>query len=119
MSNSTLHAIAVTELKDTRPAFYREYTELVRQISEHLCNLEQKHEKALSFTSFTEAYDYLSNKPFLQIVIGVNQKILHLPIYIHKDQHFVIGKSGIDKVARTAKQALDLVVQKLNEMGDW
>lgn len=116
MASSALHAIAVTELQHTKPAFYREYTELVRQISEHLCNFEQKHKKALSFTSFTEAYDYLSNGPFLQIAIGVNQKILHLPIYIHKDHHFVIGKSGNGKEARTAKQALDLVVQKLNEM---
>ena len=117
MASSALHAIAVTELQHTKPAFYREYTELVRLISEHIRDLAQKHGKALTFTSFTEAYDHLSNEPFLQIAIGVNQKDLHLQIYIHKDHHFVIGKSGSGKVARTAKHTLDLVVQKLNEMG--
>lgn len=117
MASSTLHAIAVAELRHTEPAFYREYTELVRQISEHIRDLAQKHKKAISFTSFTEAYDHLSNEPFLQIAIGVNQRDLHLQIYIHKDHHFVIGKSGSGKVARTAKHALELVTGKLNEIG--
>ena len=117
MASSALHAIAVSELQHTKPAFYREYTELVRQISKHIRDLAQKHGNALSFTSFTEAYDHLSNEPFLQIAIGLNQKDLRLQIYIHKDHHFVIGKSGSGKVARTAKHALELAAEKLNEIG--
>lgn len=113
MASSTLHAIAVAELKHTQPAFYNEYCELVRQISDLIRELAEKHSESLGFTSFTETFDHASNEPVLQIVIGVNKNDLYLHVYIHKDHYFVIGKSGSGKPARTAEQAMEIIKDKL------
>lgn len=116
MASSTLHAIAVAELKHTQPAFYDEYCELVQKISELIRDLADQHAESLGFTSFTETFDRASNEPVLQIVIGANKKELYLHVYIHKDHHFVIGKSGSGQTANTAKQAIEIIQDKLREI---
>ena len=117
MASSTLHAIAVAELRHTRSAFYKEYCALVEGISNLIRDLANQHVNDLGFTSFTETFDHASNEPVLQIVIGANKNELYLHIYINKDDYFAIGKSGRGKVARTAKHALELVAERLNEIG--
>jgi hypothetical protein len=117
MGNSTLHAIAINELRYSSPDFYQEYCLLIEGISAQIRELAKNQADHLDYSSFTESYDRASYEPVLQVVIGIQKTELYIHIYIHKDNYFVIGKSGSGKVARTAKQALDLVMQKLNEMG--
>lgn len=113
MASSTLHAIAVAELRHIKPTFYREYCELVRQVSDLIRDIADKHSETLGFTSFTETFDHASNEPVLQIVIGLNKNDFYLHIYIHKDHYFVIGQSGSGKIAINAQEALELVAQKI------
>lgn len=113
MASSTLHAIAVAELRHTKPAFYREYCELVRQISDLIRDLAEKHSETLGFTSFTETFDHASNEPVLQIVLDINKNDFYLHTYIKKEHYFDIGKSGSGKPARTAKQAIEIIKDQL------
>lgn len=113
MASSTLHAIAVAELRHTKPAFYKEYCTLVEGISNLIRDLADQHANDLGFTSFTETFDHASNEPVLQVVIGANKNDFYLHVYIHKDHQFVIGKSGGGSVARTAEQALKIIADKL------
>ena len=113
MASSTLHAIAVAELRHIKPTFYREYCELVRQVSDLIRDIADKHSETLGFTSFTETFDHASNEPVLQIVIGLNKNDFYLHIYIHKDHYFVVGKSGSGKPARTAEQAMEIISERL------
>jgi hypothetical protein len=116
MASSTLHAIAVAELRHTNPVFYREYCILIEGITNLIRDLADQHANDLGFTSFTETFDHASNEPVLQIVIGANKNELYLHIYIHKDHYFLIRKSGGGKVARTAGQALEIIAEKLKEV---
>ena len=116
MASSTLHAIAVAELRHTKPAFYREYCTLVEGISNLIRDLANQYVNDLGFTSFTETFDRASNEPVLQIVIGATKNELYLHIYINKEHYFVIGKSGNGKPARTAEQALKIIAEKLTEV---
>ena len=63
MASSTLHAIAVAELRQTNPAFYKEYCDLVEGISNLIRDLADQHAHDLGFTSFTETFDHASNEP--------------------------------------------------------
>ena len=116
MASSTLHAIAVAELRHTNPVFYREYCNLVDGITNLIRDLADQHANDLGFTSFTETFDHASNEPVLQIVIGANKNELYLHIYIHKEHYFVIGKSGSGKPAKTAEQALKIIAEKLKKV---
>ena len=116
MASSTLHAIAVAELKHTQPAFYDEYCALVQEISGLIRDLADQHSESLGFTSFTETFDHASNEPVLQIVIGVNKNEFYLHVYIHQDHHFVIGKSGSGQSANTAKQAIEIIKKQLDKI---
>lgn len=116
MASSTLHAIAIAEVRKTNPAFYQEYCDLVEGISQLIANLANKHADTLGFTSFTETFDHASNEPVLQIVLGVNKNDFYLHIYIHKDHYFLIGKSGSGTVAKTARQALQFISEKLQSI---
>lgn len=117
MGNSTLHAIAIEELRHSNPSFYQDYCLLIEGISTQIRELAQKHADLLDYTSFTESYDRASHEPVLQIVIGANKTELFIHIYIHKDDCFIIGKSGNGTVAKNSQEALALVAQKINEIG--
>lgn len=116
MASSTLHAIAVAELQHSNPAFYKEYCELVKQISDLIRDLADKHASTLGFTSFTETFDHASNEPVLQIVIGVNKNEFYLHIYVNQNHHFVIGKSGNGKIAKTAEEAIQMIAEQMREI---
>ena len=117
MGNSTLHAIAIEELRYSNPSFHEEYCRLIEGISMQIRTLAKERDDHLDFTSFTEGYDRASNEPVLQIVIGANKNELYLHIYINKDHHFIIGKSGSGKIAKNSQEALALVAQKIQEIG--
>lgn len=116
MASSTLHAIAIEELRKTNPAFYQEYCQLVLGISEQIQTIAHTHVDDVGFTSFTETFDHASNQPVLQVVLGVSKNDFYLHIYIHKEQYFVVGKSGSGKLAKTAEQALQIIAEKLKEV---
>lgn len=116
MASSTLQAIAVAELRHKNPAFYKEYCDLVEGISNLIRDLADRHAHDLRFTSFTETFDHASNEPVLQIVIGANKNELYLHICIHKEDYFVIGKSGSGKPVRTGEQALKIIAERLKEV---
>ena len=114
MANSALHAIAIEELRHSDPSFHNEYCQLVEGITNKIREIAQSHPKELDYTSFTESYDRASNEPVLQVVIGSHQNETYIHVYVHKDKHFVIGKSGSGKVARTAAQALEIISKSLS-----
>lgn len=116
MVSSSLHAIAVAELRYSNPAFYEEYCQVVEGISDLIRNLAEQHADNIGFTSFTETFDHASNEPVLQIAIGVNTEEIYQHVYIHKDHHFVISNPGGGQVARTAEQAIKIIAEKLNEI---
>ena len=109
MANSTLHAIAIEELRHTDPKFHWEYCKLVDGITNLIRDIAQSHPNELDYTSFTESYDRASKEPVLQVVIGSHQNEIYLHIYIHQSKYFVIGKSGSGKPAKTAAQALETI----------
>ena len=113
MANSTLHAIAIEELRHSNPSFHDEYCKLVEGISNQIRELANQHPDEFDFTSFTETYDRASNEPVLQIAIGYEKNELYLHIYIHKDNYFVIGKSGSGTQVKTAAEALEMISQSL------
>ena len=113
MGNSTLHAIAIDELRHSNPNFYNEYELLIEGISAQIRELAKNQADHLDYSSFTESYDRASHEPVLQVVIGIQKTELYIHIYIHKDNYFVIGKSGSGTIARNAKEALALVAQKI------
>ena len=113
MANSTLHAIAIEELRYSNPQFHEEYCKLVEGISNQILELANQYPNEFDFTSFTETYDRASNESVLQIAIGHEKNELYVHIYIHKDNYFLVGKSGAGKEAKTAEQALELVKQSL------
>ena len=113
MGNSTLHAIAIDELRYSNPEFYQAYCLLIEGISAQIRELEKNQADPLDYSSFTESYDQASQEPVLQVVIGVQKTELYIHIYIHKDNYFVIGKSGSGTIARNANEALALVEQKI------
>ncbi|QWD91446.1 hypothetical protein [Polynucleobacter sp. MWH-Braz-FAM2G] len=113
MANSTLHAIAIEELRHSNPSFHAEYCQLVEGISNQIRELAKQHPDEFDFTSFTETYDRASNEPVLQIAIGHEKNELYVHVYIHKDNYFVIGKSGSGKQANTASEALEIISQSL------
>lgn len=114
MANSTLHAIAIEELRHSDPEFHNEYCKLVEDISALIAQIAKAHANELDYTCFTETYDRASNEPVLQVVIGSLQNEQYLHIYVHKDHHFVIGKSGNGNVANTAAHALEIIKQSLS-----
>ncbi|QWD65479.1 hypothetical protein [Polynucleobacter sp. MWH-Aus1W21] len=113
MGNSTLHAIAIDELRHSNPEFYREYCLLIEGISNQIRELAKNQADHLDYSSFTESYDRASHEPVLQVVIGIQKTELYIHIYIHKDNYFVIGQSGSGKIAINAQEALALVAQKI------
>ena len=113
MGNSTLHAIAIDELHYSNPNFYNEYELLIEGISAQIRGLAKNQVDHLDYSSFTESYDRASHEPVLQVVIGIQKTELYIHIYIHKDNYFVIGKSGSGTIARNANEALALVEQKI------
>lgn len=114
MANSALHAIAVEELRHSDPKFHEEYCKLVEGITNKIREIAQNHPNELDYTSFTESFDRASHEPVLQVVIGSHKNEQYLHIYIHKDKHFVIGKSGDGKPANTAAQALEIISKLLS-----
>jgi len=116
MANSALHAIAIAELRHSDPKFHEEYCKLVSGISTQIRKLSNQHPEDLDYTSFTETYDRASNEPVLQIAIGSQKNELYLHVYIHKENHFVIGKSGSGVMAMNAQEALILIAQKIQEI---
>lgn len=115
MANSTLHAISIEELRHSDPEFHAEYCKLVEGITNKIREIAQRHPNELDYTCFTETYDRASNEPVLQVVIGSHQNEQYLHIYVHKDKHFVIGRSGSGKPARTAEQALEIIEKSLGD----
>ncbi|OYY51524.1 MAG: hypothetical protein B7Y05_25600 [Polynucleobacter sp. 24-46-87] len=113
MGNSTLHAIAIDELRHSNPNFYNEYELLIEGISAQIRELAKNQADRLDYSSFTESYDRASHEPVLQVVIGIQKTELYIHIYIHKDNYFVIGKSGSGTIARNVEEALELVSQKI------
>ena len=113
MGNSTLHAITIEQLRYSNPSFYQEYCQLVEGISAQIRELAKNQADHLDYSSFTESYDRASREPVLQVVIGIQKTELYIHIYIHKDNYFVIGKSGSGTIARNANEALALVEQKI------
>ena len=113
MANSTLHAIAIEELRHSNPQFHEEYCKLVEGISEQIRELASKHPNEFDYTSFTETFDRASNEPVLQIAIGYEKNELYVHIYIHKDNYFVIGKSGSGTEVKSAAEALAITSQSL------
>ena len=114
MANSALHAIAIEELRHSDPEFHGEYCKLVEGITNKIREIAQSHPNELDYTSFTESFDRASQEPVLQVVIGTHKNEQYLHIYIHKDKHFVIGKSGSGKPAKTAAQALEIIEKSLS-----
>ncbi|OYY06184.1 MAG: hypothetical protein B7Y67_19275 [Polynucleobacter sp. 35-46-11] len=116
MANSTLHAIAIEELRHSNPLFYQEYCKLVEGLSSQIREIASQHADTMDYTSFTESYDRASREPILQIVIGANKTELYIHIYIHKDNYFVVGKSGSGEIAKNAQEALALVTQRMKAL---
>jgi hypothetical protein len=116
MASSTLHAIAIAELRHTNPDFYREYCNLVEGITNLIRDISDQHANDLGFTSFTETFDHASNQPVLQIVISANKNELYLHIYIDKKDCFVIGKSGSVNAFKAAEQALKIIAERIKEV---
>lgn len=114
MANSALHAIAIEELRFSDPSFHAEYCQLVEGITNIIREIAKESPDELDYTGFTETFDRASNEPVLQVVIGHHQNEAYLHIYIHKEKHFIIGKSGSGKVANTAAQALEIIKQFLS-----
>lgn len=114
MANSALHAIAIEELRFSDPSFHAEYCQLVEGITNIIREIAQSHPNELDYTSFTESYDRASHEPVLQVVIGSHKNEQFMHIYVHQDKHFVIGKSGSGKPAKTAAQALEIIKQSIN-----
>jgi hypothetical protein len=48
------------------------------------------------------------------VVIGANKNETFIHVYIHKDKHFVIGKSGEGQRVKTADEALKIITQLLS-----
>lgn len=115
MANSALHAIAIEELRYSDPKFHEEYCKLVEGISNKIQEIAKNHPNELDYTCFTESFDRASHEPVLQVVIGSHKNEQYLHIYIHKDKHFVIGKSGCGKPAKTADQALKIITKELTD----
>lgn len=113
MANSALHAIAIEELRHSNPLFYEEYCKLVDGISNQIRQTAKEHMDIMDYTSFTESYDRASCEPILQIVLGAQKTELYIHVYIHQDNHFVIGKSGSGQIAKNANNALALITQKM------
>lgn len=114
MANSALHAIAIQELRHSNPKFHEEYCKLVEGIANKIREIAENHPNELDYTSFTESFDRASHEPVLQVVIGSHKNEQYLHIYIHKDKHFVIGKSGGGKPAKNAAEALDIIAELLS-----
>ncbi|WP_353433001.1 hypothetical protein [Polynucleobacter sp. MWH-UH23A] len=85
----------------------------MESISNLIREIAQSHPNELDYTSFTESFDRASHEPVLQVVIGTHKNEQYLHIYVHKDKHFVIGKSGNGKPAKTAAQALEIIEKSL------
>lgn len=117
MGNSTLHAIAIDELRYSNPNFYHEYELLIEGISAQIRELAKNQADPLDYSSFTESYDQASHEPVLQVVIGGQKTELYIHIYIHKQNYFVIGKSGSGTIARNAQEALKLVALNMRKIG--
>jgi hypothetical protein len=113
MVNSVLHAIKIQELSNSNPDFYQEYCNLVDGISNQIRELAKNQADHLDYSSFTENYDGASSEPVLQVIIGAHKTELYIHIYIHKDNYFVVGKSGSGTIARKAEEAVELVAQKI------
>ncbi|SNC61846.1 hypothetical protein [Polynucleobacter victoriensis] len=103
MANSALHAIAIEEVRHSDPDFHNEYCKLVEGITNRIREIAQSHPNELDYTSFTESFDRANHEPFLQVVIGTHKNEQYLHIYIHKDKHFVIGKSGSGKLPNSKR----------------
>lgn len=114
MANSALHAIKVEELRTSNPLFYQEYCKLIEGLSSEIREIASQHADTMDYTSFTESYDRASHEPVLQIVIGTNKTEAYIHIYIHKDNYFIIGRSGSGQIAHNAQHALEFVAQKIN-----
>lgn len=116
MGNSTLHAIAIQGLRHSNPSFYQEYCLLTEGISAQIREFAKKHADYLDYTSFIESYDRASHEPVLKVAIGTQKVELCIHIHIHKDHHFVIGKSGSGEIANDSKAALMQIAKKLGEI---
>ena len=118
MGNSTLHAIAIEELRHSNPSFYQEYCLLIEGISTQIRELAKKRADCLDYTSFTESYDRTSHEPVLQVAIGTQKTEFYIHIYVHKEHHFIVGKCGSGEIAKDSKTALLKITQKFQEIGD-
>jgi uncharacterized protein YpmB len=114
MANSALHAIAIEELRHTDPVLHAEYWKLVKGITNLVQKIAKNYPNELEYTSFTESYDRASAEPVLQVVIGLNKNETFVHIYINKEKHFVVGKSGDGKIANTADQAMEFIEEILS-----
>lgn len=114
MANSAFHAIEIEELRHSDPRFHAEYCQLVEGITNLIREIAKSHPNEFEYTSFTESYDRASKEPVLQVVIGSQKNEQYLHIYIHKNKHFVIGKSGKGEIAQTAAQALTIISKSLS-----
>jgi len=109
MLDSGLHHVAIDQLRNDNPAFYREYLKLVENISGILDSVLSQNPQIISLASFTETYDANSGEAVLQLIMDTPQGQLNLHIYVHQDSKFVIGKSGGGLEARSADAALLLI----------
>ncbi len=116
MLNSALHHVAIDQLREENPGFYKEYLELVEKISEIVDALVNQHSKLISHASIIETYDVASEEAVLQLMIDTLQDKLTLHIYILKDGKFVIGRSGSGSEARSASVALSQIQSEVAKL---
>jgi hypothetical protein len=116
MFDSSLHTVAIEELKDESPAFYNEYLILEEKISTILDSLESQRPKTTVRASLIQTYDVASREAVLQLIVAIAQQELHLHIYIHRDNKFIIGKSGSGLEARSANTALALIQAEVEKL---
>lgn len=116
MGNSALHAIAIQELRQSNPAFHREYCQLVEGISQQIRELAKQHKENLDYSCFIETFDRVRREPVLNIVIETKKNNFQLHIHIHQQYHFVIGKPEVGEIAYTAKDTLKLVAIKIQDI---
>jgi hypothetical protein len=116
MLNSALHHVAIDQLREENPGFYKEYLELVEKISEIVDTLVNQHSKLISHASIIETYDVASEEAVLQLMIDTLQDKLTLHIYILNDGKFVIGRSGNGSEARSASVALSHIQSEVEKL---
>lgn len=113
MGNSTLHAIAIQELRQSNPAFHREYCQLVEGISQQIRELAKQHKENLDYSCFIETFDRSKKEPVLQIVIGAKKNDFQLLIRVNPDGYFVIQHGNRTKQANNSTEALKDIASQI------